>query len=153
MEAFKRQVVGFVFDETKRHVVLIRKDHPEWMAGKLNGVGGSVEADEGARAAMTREFEEETGVLIAKDRWRLFNHLTTDHGTDLFIFACATRGSSELAVLRSPTSEVVDIFPVSEIVAGEFETLPNVPWLVAMAHYSIVHQEIYGVTVEVVRVR
>lgn len=33
-------VVGFQFARRGNLVTLIRKNHPEWQAGKLNGVGG-----------------------------------------------------------------------------------------------------------------
>ncbi len=41
----KRWVVGFLFN-TKGEIALISKTHPEWQAGKLNGVGGAVEGEE-----------------------------------------------------------------------------------------------------------
>src|SRR5574339_145798 len=57
-----RYVVGFMFDENEEHVLLIRKTHPDWQAGKLNGIGGRIEDGESAREAMQREFKEEVGV-------------------------------------------------------------------------------------------
>lgn len=40
-------VVGFAFDANRRHVVLIQKGRgPEELIGKLNGVGGKIEAGE-----------------------------------------------------------------------------------------------------------
>jgi len=51
-------VAGFLFDETLENVVLIRKNRPKWQAGKLNGVGGHVEARETSIETMHREFKE-----------------------------------------------------------------------------------------------
>lgn len=57
-------VDGFLFSLDKQKVVLIRKNHPDWMKGKLNAVGGKIEPGEEPRMAMIREFKEETGVEI-----------------------------------------------------------------------------------------
>jgi hypothetical protein len=43
LAAVVEYVVGFAFD-TDGRVALIRKNRPEWQAGRLNGIGGHVEA-------------------------------------------------------------------------------------------------------------
>jgi len=69
----KEYVLGFAFDETKNNVVLILKNRPAWQKGFYNGVGGKVEKyDEDYHAAMSREFLEETGVLINPNEWDYF---------------------------------------------------------------------------------
>lgn len=65
----ERMVVGFAFTVDRSSVILIRKERPEWQKGKLNGVGGHIEQGEHPNKAMTREFEEETGVHIRPERW------------------------------------------------------------------------------------
>lgn len=55
-------VLGFAFDKEFKHVLLVWKNRPRWQAGKLNGVGGKIEPGEAVRAAMVREFQEETGI-------------------------------------------------------------------------------------------
>ena len=42
-----RYVVGFAFSADMSRVLLIRKNRPLWMAGKLNGIGGRAEHGEG----------------------------------------------------------------------------------------------------------
>ena len=59
-----RYVDGFLFNNESSKVVLIRKTRPDWMAGKLNAVGGKIEPGETEHDAMVREFLEETGVRI-----------------------------------------------------------------------------------------
>lgn len=61
-------VVGFLFSPHRKLVVLIKKNKPDWQKGKLNGVGGKVEDNELPHLAMSREFKEETGLLIPE--WR-----------------------------------------------------------------------------------
>jgi 8-oxo-dGTP pyrophosphatase MutT (NUDIX family) len=66
----QRYVLGFAFN-TQGRVALIRKLHPEWQAGRWNGIGGKIDArDASDRAAMSREFREETGVEIPAELWR-----------------------------------------------------------------------------------
>jgi len=65
-------VAGFMFSNDKDVVVLIIKNKPDWQKGKLNGVGGKVEDGEKAVVAMSREFEEETGVVTKEEDWKNF---------------------------------------------------------------------------------
>ena len=64
-------VLGFAFSADKSHVALILKNGksvPEHR-GKLNGIGGKIEAQESAFESMSREFWEETGVDILEASW------------------------------------------------------------------------------------
>lgn len=56
-------VLGFLFNTKQNHVLLIKKNRPDWQAGKLNGIGGHIETGESPIQAMIREFKEETGLL------------------------------------------------------------------------------------------
>ena len=42
-KAGDKYVVGFMFNPTEDAVLLIRKTHPAWQKGKLNGVGGRID--------------------------------------------------------------------------------------------------------------
>lgn len=50
-------VAGFLFGPMPRHnyVALIRKNKPDWQKGKLNGIGGKVEAGETPRRGQSSE--------------------------------------------------------------------------------------------------
>jgi 8-oxo-dGTP diphosphatase len=73
-------VVGFAFTSgplPNTRVLLIRKNKPEWQAGKLNGIGGKIGDKPEYRHerpvdAMVREFAEETGVLSGAEDWHLY---------------------------------------------------------------------------------
>lgn len=58
----KNYVLGFMYDESRDLVLLMKKERPAWQAGYLNGVGGKQEEKEIPREAMRREFLEETGI-------------------------------------------------------------------------------------------
>lgn len=69
----KDYVLGFIInEETKDHVVLVRKLRPEWQAGYWNGIGGKVQPHEARHDAMARECKEETGLEIPASDWVWF---------------------------------------------------------------------------------
>lgn len=116
--------VGFLFNQTRDRVALIRKNKPEWQAGKLNGIGGKVEFDEMPAAAQVREFNEEAGVLI--DRWRHFAVLSYRGGKIFFYEA-----TGDLHSLITMTDEVIEIVAVEDI--PDEITIPNLRWLIPLA--------------------
>ena len=125
-------VLGFMFDESLEHFVALRKNKPEWQKGKLNGVGGKVEAtDLGYPAAMSREFAEETGVEVPATNWKPVCNL---HFEDAFVavFACVgpidltnTTTEEEVYVLRAKGNDL------------PYNALPNLRWLVPMSKNAL----------------
>jgi 8-oxo-dGTP diphosphatase len=78
-------VVGFLYDEGWKKVLLIEKKRPKRQAGKLNGVGGRIEEGETPQEAMTREFNEEASVLL--EGWsRKLTLLHEDYVVHFFLF-------------------------------------------------------------------
>ena len=118
----KRWVVGFLFN-SKNELALVKKTHPAWQAGKLNGVGGKVEEGESIIQAMRREFNEEAGVEL--EAWREFAILKIDYGDVHFLVA---HGDYEL---ESLTEELVGWYSLDVL-----KTLPhirNLDWLIPLA--------------------
>ena len=128
-------VLGFAFNGMKTQVALIRKLRPVWQYGKINGIGGKIEAGEMPLEAMIREFKEEAGVEI--DDWREYCRI---EGPDFKIYCF--RALTFLENLQTMEDEQVEIWRVDKL--HEAGTLPNVPWLVHLAmdtepHYSVIH--------------
>jgi 8-oxo-dGTP pyrophosphatase MutT (NUDIX family) len=44
--------LGFIFDTTLEHVLLVHKNSPAWQAGLINGPGGKIEPGETALDCM-----------------------------------------------------------------------------------------------------
>lgn len=107
-------VCGIALSEDYRHVVMIRKDRPASLAGKLNFPGGKIEADhpryELPDEAMRREFQEETGILI--EDWELISYF--DGGTDFVIYFYKAV-TDRIFDCQSMESEVVSTWPVNHI--------------------------------------
>lgn len=125
-------VLGFLFDPGLHNVALIEKQKPAWQAGRYNGIGGKVEGDETFSAAMSREFHEETGVLLPPEAWTQYAKIT---GADGRHFALHVFYAIDVALcdVRTTETEVVRVYPAKAVRLGHCTTLGNVPWLVAMA--------------------
>lgn len=126
-------VCGFLFSPDYEHVVLVRKNKPEFLKGNLNGVGGKVELGESIQKAMSREFMEETGVPIGSSIWNIFCSLESETGREkpyIVYFLYATSKLYNYA--KTMEEEYVDIYEVSEL--KEYSKLqPNCLWLLEMA--------------------
>jgi 8-oxo-dGTP diphosphatase len=124
MEPIK-YVVGFCFDAETENVALIKKNRPEWQAGRLNGVGGKIEQDETPFHAMVREFKEETGVLITE--WEQYA-VWQGANTELYYFRART---DEVYNVKTMESEEVMLYPVQNFAARNI--IPNLAWAIPLA--------------------
>ena len=119
-------VLGFAFDDVCENVVLIRKIRPPWQKGLLNGIGGHVEeTDIHFHAAMVREFQEETGLLV--ERW---DHFVTLGRENDFLCACFRAFGVPLDEIQTMTDETVKVFPVHNLSVG---IVSNLRWLIPLA--------------------
>lgn len=121
--------LGFMFD-TDGDVLLIRKNKPEWMAGKLNGLGGLIEGTETPVAAMVREFKEESGIHTFEEDWRHFATMEFP----LAKVVCFSGLVGALDEFSSPTAEQVNCYE-PEIIRFN-DALPNLSWLLPLAYAS-----------------
>lgn len=117
-------VLGFLFSADRQKVALIKKNKPDFMNEKFNGIGGKVENGEIPKEAIIREFEEETGVRVTDWKCR---------GT------IRDKGKSYVVLIYSAfadkVSEVktIEIEPVSIVNISELDLLPlysNVLYLI-----------------------
>lgn len=123
----KRYVMGFMFDYGEQTVVLLRKDHPDWQAGRLNGVGGLAEDHESLAAAMTREGEEEVQRGMEWERFATLNG-------DGFVMGCFRVAIKDFhPPPENDVGETLERHSVSNIIRGEQQIVPNVRWLLPMA--------------------
>ena len=119
-----KMVCGFMFSEDGLSVALIRKNRPEWQAGKYNGIGGHIEEGELYIEAIRREFEEET--LLKYDGWELFTMGESSTARVGFYRAF----TDSVNFVQSATDEKVKIFKLSEL---PDKLVPNLRWLIPLA--------------------
>jgi ADP-ribose pyrophosphatase len=130
----KEYVAGFLFDEAKNYVALIRKNRPDWQAGCLNGIGGKVEPGEWTLQTQIREFEEETGVHY--ENWELFASIGADRNprdgsSSWRVYYFRGFSTKDLYRVTSKTDEYVDVYNV-----GLLYALPKVyhlDWLIPLS--------------------
>lgn len=122
----KRQhyVCGFLFSPDMTEVVLVEKNRPSWQAGKLNGIGGSIEEGEQSLDAMIREFKEETGLFIS--HWEEFAILENDEWiVDVYSASAAIYKNA-----KTTTDEIVHILKVADL--HKYKVIDNLKWLIPM---------------------
>jgi 8-oxo-dGTP diphosphatase len=138
MSRKKLYVVGLLFTEDRRFVVLLRKEHPAWQKGLLNGVGGKIELDEKPEDAMSREFKEETGLLVPTIAWQEFvryhggGDASADSGYRIHFFR-AFGFSAEDA--QTVTDEAVGLYSVDALCGHPKDNglIKNLRWLIPLA--------------------
>jgi len=124
---------GFLFSEDHKRVALIRKNKPEWQAGRLNAIGGKIEDGETPGQAMNREFIEEAGIdvttFLSFTNWDNFAFL---EGPDWSCHFYRAFGDPELC--ESKTDEIVKVFEVEKVkLMNRPEVIGNIPWLLSLA--------------------
>jgi 8-oxo-dGTP diphosphatase len=115
-------VNGVVIDKAGR-TLLIRKNRPAWQKGKLNGVGGHVEAGELPIDAMVREFREETGLSLSED----WTHRITLQGPNFKVhfFICY---DSFKGWQQTTDEELVEV----DILDLPLDIIPNMRWVIPL---------------------
>lgn len=138
-------VLGFAFDASFKHVLLVFKNRPSWQQGKLNGVGGHLEVGECPLSAMVREFKEETGIQTDVHDWyytgRRYRKALTDNQPGSFkmhIFATImdTSKMKAASTAKSPTDEDVICLPLNLQILKS-RGVPGLAGLVELASRAI----------------
>lgn len=124
-----RYVVGFMFTEDLKNVVLIKKNRPEWQKGKLNGVGGHARDGETFEAAMVREFLEETGVKTNIPQWS-FKLLIKNFkvGYELAVLFAVSNSAWNVDKITDEEPFCCSMEILNPIYRGEI--IPNLSWII-----------------------
>ena len=118
---------GFIFSPDLTRVLLIHKNRPDWMKGKLNGIGGKLEDGESMLQCIVREIHEETGLDTAESEWvRLGDLGSDDWQMDVFTM----RHTGKESDARTMEDEEVEWFDVAAL---PNTVMSNLPWLIALA--------------------
>lgn len=124
-------VLGFAFDNNLR-VALVKKNRPDWMAGKWNGIGGKIEPNESAIAAMVREFNEETGLLTTDQTWQHFATLRDQKLGYLVVCFITILKPETLDLVRTTETEEIRVF-TQVLDDPDVDLMPNLRWLIPMS--------------------
>jgi 8-oxo-dGTP diphosphatase len=138
--------LGFAFDKEKKHIALIKKNHPEWQKGCFNGIGGHREKNETPMQCMIREFEEETGYRY--DDWNFFLLMKFNKALVNCYYAIM-----DLNKIKSITDEKISIISIDDILNLKIKMISNLTWIIPMVidfekepfnHHVIYHYNIYN---------
>lgn len=122
-----RATLGFVFSQDFEQVLLVRKRHPEWQAGRINGLGGKCLAKESGPECIAREVKEESGLRIAPPDWRMVTEIVWELWR-VEVFSAVYLG--ELKDAQTLTDEEVEWFVVKELPT---QVMSNLRWLIPLA--------------------
>jgi len=122
-----RYVNGLLISKDRTKVALIKKNRPDWQKDKLNGIGGHIEGVEYPYSAMTREFEEETGVERHEICWCKFCMLS---GKDYEVHFYK---AFEDVNIQTITDEEVSWYSIEDVLNFKVNIIPNIRWLVLLA--------------------
>lgn len=130
-----------VFARWEENVVLVRKTHPDWQHGRLNGVGGECNEGEEPIAAAAREFTEETRIG-APDDLREFCVLE-DSEVIVHFFVGSLPAQSDIASMLPSVNDKGEALELCEIAYHDFtdpdDVIDNLSWLIPMAFYDKYH--------------
>jgi 8-oxo-dGTP diphosphatase len=118
--------LGFVFDSSLSHVLLIHKVRPAWQAGRINGVGGKLESGESPASGIEREVQEESGLHIPQPDWI---HVADIRSRDWLVYVFTAIYSGDPADAQSITDEPVNWHPVGALPDG---IISNLTWLIPL---------------------
>lgn len=127
--------LGFLFTQDFAQVLLIHKKHPEWQAGKINGIGGKCEHGEGDEECISREVREETNLVVHTSQWKTVTALEWDVW-QVTVFAAIYSGSTGDAL--SLTDEKVEWFPVAQLPKN---VMSNLRWLIPLAVDQLTNEQ------------
>lgn len=134
MPGYMRYVLGFVFNHDLSSVLLLRKGHPDWQAGKLNGIGGQVEGLESICQAMVREAREEIGLIpCSVNEWDYVCTMTRSGamGFQCDVFRLILDEGENLSRYCGQEDEPVELIP-TRYVSTRDDLVSPAQWLVAM---------------------
>lgn len=128
--------VGFVFSNDLLNVLLLRKTHPEWQNGLLNGIGGHWENPDATFAStMRRECLEEIGLDIPESEWREVAELYDEKVSWMVVSFCAKvpfEALEQAAERTKDKDEKALVLPANSLWTMD-KVVGNVRWLVPMS--------------------
>lgn len=120
---------------TVPYVAVILKNRPAWQKGMLNGIGGKVEPfDRTFEDAMTRELQEEAGIVVAPSRWSHFATVRSLRSNVVFFTShIGTVDYRELPRLRDDTDEPCGWYPELILQHPDTMIVPSCRFLIPLA--------------------
>lgn len=123
-----KYVAGFAFTCDRKGVLLVRKNKPDWQAGKLNAIGGKVKDAETFDKAMCREFLEETTLDYSLKDWESFCYLRHSNNRVMFY-----RAFNDIIINAPETNDVGEQLEFCAARRLPPNIINNLHWLIPLA--------------------
>lgn len=127
----QKYTVGFIFDAELKRVLLVHKKSPEWMKGKVNGVGGKYEPRETTAACIRRETREETTLDIPDSEWIYAGTIYQQQGN---VGILATRYPRQTTDAKANAHEDIEWFPIDALPQN---VMSNLRWIIPLCIQKI----------------
>lgn len=115
--------------ENPQSMLLIKKNRPDWQAGKLNIIGGHIEDGESPQAAAIREVLEETGLFLDDARAFCILNTQTPARAVVYFFVAEHDGLSNFS--QKTDEEIVEVHIDHAVDAPD--VIPNLKYLIPLA--------------------
>lgn len=132
---YRKYVAGFLFrviPNTPRfkEVLLVRKNHPDWQRGMMNGIGGEIESGESMHTCMMREFKEEANFIT--NGWDLFS---SEHGPgyEVWFFRHTIEGPLAEKYVAPPANDANEALEWCDALNVKYPVIGNLNWLLPLA--------------------
>ena len=128
--SIRRYTAGFLLHKTR--VLLVRKSHPKWQQGMMNGIGGEIEPGEETDASFVREFLEETGWNLANWRHELF---CTEYGPgyEVNFYRARLPDETDVGAVDWKCNDKGEELEWCEVNSIKYPVIGNLHWLLPMA--------------------
>jgi len=123
--------VGFAFDETGEHLLLIKKKRPWWQVGYLNGLGGVIAPNQDIYEAMKDHAVKEAN--LPRVDWKCFTKVSYDEAI-LFVFTYTFKSKTIQNCFSSKDEELCIL---KHVLVANRKVIPDLRWLVPMAYYHL----------------
>ena len=127
------RVIGFLFDESGEHTLLVLRKAPAWKKGLLDGIGRAISSQGKSNyLEMVDAGIDEVGITPSYGNWEQFLRLSfADYE---YVCFAAVVSFKNMATSKTGTADT-EMVKVDEVRASRM--LPMASWLLPMAHFHM----------------
>lgn len=129
-------VYPYAFDADE-HVLLVRKQSPDWQKGKLNLVGGKVEEGEDPKIAAIRECREETSISLDEYSVEKLGTIQGPWGRVHVFNGLADSGRIDDPAPEDPNNPETVAWHYICDVLGKPDLIPNLNFIIPLCHLAV----------------
>jgi 8-oxo-dGTP diphosphatase len=126
MSEIRKYTAAFLFRGDE--VLLVRKGHPKWQAGMMNGIGGEIEEGEDSFTCIIREFHEEANLM-----WNAWDYFCTENGPGYLVNFYRGRLAPDDKYQAPATNDRGEELEWCKALDIKYPVIGNLHWLIPLA--------------------